>query len=122
MSTPVSLAAVQDLIDQLAGVDMVRSASMDPADLQSTPCVWVQLEAITQPYLQGGSFRVRCHLIVGDTDGGIRAAQELVDLYNAVLIVVTPDGETLTETVTMPDGTVCPALMLPVDVPANPPE
>lgn len=118
MSSPVTLTAVADLIEQLQGVELVRSVSMDPADLQNTPCVWVQLSGIAQLHLAAGTLRVRLHLIVGDTDGGYRAAQALVDLYNAILPVVTPDGETVTELLTMPDGHVCPALMLPVDVPA----
>lgn len=121
MAVPVDLSPVRDLIDQLAALDAVRSASMDPADLQSTPCVWVQLAGIGQPFLAASVIRVRLHLIVADTDGGMRAAVELADLYNAVLAVVEPDGETTTETVTMPDGPTLPALMLPVDVPNTPP-
>lgn len=122
MAVPVDLSAVQDLIDQLTALDAVRSASMDPADLQSTPCVWVQLAGFAPLTMGASLIRLRLHLIVADADGGMRAAVELADLYNAVLAVVEPDGETTTETVTMPDGNTCPALTLPVDVPNTPPE
>lgn len=117
MSSPVDLAGVVELVELLGAVPELRSAAMDPAEL-TAPCAWVQLAGIAQPFLQGGVFRCRVHLIAGDTDGGPRAAAELVTMYNAVLSVLTPDGETVTETVQLPDGGTYPALMLPVDVPA----
>jgi hypothetical protein len=121
MAVPVDLAVVADLIDQLKAVPGVRSASMDPAELQTTPAVWVQLRGIAQPFLAASEIRLYVHLISGDTDGGMRVAAELVTLYNSILEVVTPDGETETLSVTMPDGAQLPALRMPVDIPNTPP-
>jgi hypothetical protein len=121
MAVPVDLSVIGDLLTQLAAVDGVRGASMDAADLQTLPACWVQLRALRQPYLAGSEIGLYVYLIVGDTDGGMRAATALVDLYNAVLDVVTPDGETESVAVAMPDGVNYPALRMPVDVPNTPP-
>lgn len=121
MAVPVNLPAVQAVMDQLLALDVVRSCSMDGSELQSTPAVWVQLRGIDQTHLAASTLQLYVHLIVGDTDGGMRAAAELVDLYNAILAVVTPDGVTETEVVDMGDGRHLPALRLPLDVPNTPP-
>lgn len=115
-----TLPDVADLVTALLALDAVRSCSMDPADLTSLPAVWVQLRGASLDLLSAATLTVQLYLVVGDTDGGIRAATELVALLNAVLAVVTPDGDVTATVVTMTDGTPRPALTFPVDVHTQP--
>lgn len=110
-----------DLLAQLLAVPMVRSCSMDPAELTSLPAVWVQLASIPQEgTLTGHPLELRVHLIVADTDGGHRAVAELAALFNAVTPVIEPDGDTTAIPVIMTDGTERPALQVPVTLYTTP--
>lgn len=59
---------------------------MDPAEL-TTPGVWLRFTGLDYT-LDGAPLQLQLVMVVGDTDGGIRAARALAKLHNAVAEVV----------------------------------
>lgn len=109
-----------DLATQLANVDGIGSASIDPA--QVTPSgVWVQVGGITFDRLDMGyTLRTFLRLVVPDT-GVDNAATALSELLAAVLSTVTPDGEITPAQVTLPHtATPLPGLTVPVHLYVDP--
>lgn len=115
----------QLLVDLLAAPDdAVRSASMDPAEIV-VPGVWLRMVGLDYT-LGGAAVQAQLVLVVGDTDGGIRVARELVKLHNAVCqvlqdseVYVSPNGATTAATAVLSDtGTPLPALVVPVNISA----
>lgn len=102
------LALVESL--NAAGV----RAALDPSDV-NVPGAWVTVEGIQAETLDG-SLRVEAvvYLIVGDQDY-LRALEDLADLHNATLTVLSPDGKVVPQGVILPSTpTPLPALRVPV--------
>lgn len=119
---PATIPALTELLELLRELDAVRSADMDPSQL-NLPGVWVQLRGIDHGAALDGHARLQLalHLIVPNTDGGIRAMVEAATLYNAVCGdggPIEPDGPVTTTVVAMPDSTDYPALVVPIDLDA----
>ena len=112
----VSLAPLHDLAAQLAAVEGVRTASVDPAELGALPAVWVQLSGIGFDRLAGHTLRARLVLVVAD-NGVERSAAALVALLNAVLTVVDPDDDvTFAPTLLPGNPGPLPSAAVPVDI------
>lgn len=109
-----------ELLTTLRGVEGIRAASIDPAELHTLPAVWVQLSGLDMPTLDLSlRMTVRVSLLVPDT-GGMRDAQKLIDLF-ALLVpaVLVPDGPITFAAVTLPDKAPVPALQFPLDLTAT---
>lgn len=108
--------------------DAIRSASLDPAEL-TVPAVWLRLTGLDYTFA-GAPLQLQLVMVVGDTDGGLRAARELVKLHNAVAGVLgalpydaeAPLDVTVTGTPTMATAvlsdtpTPLPALVVPITI------
>jgi hypothetical protein len=85
-STALNFGDLDELTVALAGIDGVRSASLDPADL-NLPGVLVQVVGVSHDNLAGLTIKTNLLLLVADSQPR-RAAEELQDLFNAVIPVV----------------------------------
>lgn len=112
----VDFTAIDDLVAALRaspaqGGPGLR-ADVDPA-LLSPPCVWVNLQGFSDDTLDGIAYRLQLVLIAPDQDHR-RAMTALADLYNKVLTVLDPTGETTTQGTVLPDApTPLPSLAVP---------
>lgn len=120
------LTQLQDALLDAEG-DAIRSASLDPAEI-TVPGVWLRLTGLDYT-LQGAPLQLQLVMVVGDTDGGIRAARELAKLHNAVAEVlaglpaldpplyVSLNGLPTAATAVLSDtGTPLPALVVPITI------
>lgn len=109
-------AAMAELTTDLAAHADIRSASSDPA-MVNTPGVLAQVETITADRLGGYTLRVRCLLISPDRDPA-RAMDALSTLLAAVEAVAgRPVGPVAASTVVLPsDPTPLPCLVYPLDL------
>lgn len=88
--TDLNFGDLDELTEALAGIDGVRSASLDPADI-NLPGVLVQVVGVSLDLLAGLTIKTNLLLLVDDTQPR-RAAKELQDLFNAVIPVVRTLG------------------------------
>lgn len=120
---PADLDALVELLKNGQDLEVVRSVSLNPDEVQ-LPGVWVRLDTIGGPAtLAGLALNVTLFLIVAEAGGFGRILGKLAPLYDA--ITANLDGASLaygaaTRTAVILPGNVStpmPALSLPVTVP-----
>jgi hypothetical protein len=116
------LPELTQLVAELKAKAGIRSASMDPGDL-TTPAVWVRFLGLDYS-LSDLALNLQLVLVVGDSDGGIRAARGLAVLHNRVQevldaseLVVTLSGDPTASTIVLADTpTALPGLVVPIQL------
>lgn len=110
----VDFAAIDDLVAALRepAPGPALRADVDPA-LLSPPCVWVNLQGFSDDTLGCLAYRLELVLIVPDQDHR-RAMTALAGVYNKVITVLDPTGETTTQGTVLPGApTPLPSLAVP---------
>ena len=105
-------AKLTGLLEALKSAEVFGST--DPAQV-NVPGAWLALDEV-RPRVMSGDHQLRCslYLIAPDVDT-LRALEQLGDLYDKTLTVLTPDGPTTTLGVVLPDSsTPLPALRVPI--------
>lgn len=109
----LDFTAVDDLVEALRAAGL--RADVDPAQL-NPPCVWVNVTGLGDHTLDGIQIRTRLVCIAPDQTHR-RAMGVLAGLYNKVVSVVDPAGETTTQGTVLPDApTPLPSLSVPFDL------
>lgn len=109
----VSFAEVDVVVDELRAADI--SASIDPAEI-NPPGVWVRTAGLSLDLLGGFTIKTQLHLVVAD-NGHHEARAALVDLFNQVLTVATPDEDPYFQGLVLPDNPKpLPGLVVPVNL------
>lgn len=111
----IDLSDLDQLAEQLGELEGVRSVTRDPSQLV-TPGAWLQVQAFEVDTLSGLDVRVDVNfvLVVPDSDP-LRAAGDLVRLLNVLRPALgNPPGPFTARTFASPEGTLLPALDLPV--------
>lgn len=120
MSAAIDFSEIDELLADLrrapdadppgAGVN----ADVDPAMVR-TPGVWIKHTGFTLDALGGYAHKVQLHLVVAD-NGYVRSRDALVALFNKVATVVEPDDDPFFQGLELPDLTVVPGLVVPVNI------
>lgn len=115
MTTELSFAPVDQLVQLCAAMDPPLAVSMDPADVNPGRGGWLALDEVRTLNV-AGHLELRCslYLIAPDLDPQ-RALAKLAPMLNQLRTVLRPDGPVVPQGVVMPgDPTPLPALRVPV--------
>lgn len=114
MTTPLTFAPLEDLVTVLQGAEI--RASTDPDKVQ-VPGAWVTVEGFQAANLAGSlQLLAVVYLVVNDSDAP-RVLDDLATLYNQVCPVpIRPDGPRELRPLEFPDGSVLPAIRVPVNL------
>lgn len=110
-----------ELLTQLRALPGIAAADVEPDKLNVFPAVLVQLSTLDAPMLDGTSLQLMTRLsIVVDDGPAIETAQQLVDAFAGVLLVVTPDDVPAFTVVELPGSAPRPALAFRLQMSVTP--
>lgn len=112
------LATVQGIVDLLNSVEGLH-AVLDPRDI-NPDCIYVDIESLSHEFLCGSAdATLKLMLITGDV-GKAQALQNLSEMLDKLLTVLTPDGDTQVGSTTPPGSpNPLPILVVTLKVPTS---